>query len=314
MSRTLSELTAGQSVYADTLSSGETITSEFIYLGESDDGNAGLLLWAVLPYSGKMHASNVAEYQTCDQRAYLIGDFITDYLPTALQNCLVSSQYSYYSTDNAGLITLTDPVRLLTYEECGYATTYGEGPSRLSALMTWAGTTTANTARIAYNSSGAAVYWWLASSYSSTQFRFVYAVGSASASNASNSYYIRPVLSVSLDTIVSDETEDTIYLYPDEAKTYRELSATVYLGSTANRPKQARVTIPVTNLYDTTIQVSNNAKDTSPVWVDVENDAVATLNNETKETDEWELGVKFYGKSNGFGYIGEPVVMTEEES
>ncbi len=301
----------------DTLSGDETVSTEFIYLGESDDGAAGLLLWAAPPFSKQMHSSNVAEYQDCDLRAYLIssdGGFLDTYLPTALQNCLVSSQYSYYSTDNAGLITLTDPVRLLSYEECGYATTYGEGTSRLDALETWADTTTANTARIAYNSSGATVIWWLCSSYSSAQFRAVNTSGNANYYNATYIYYIRPVLSVDLSTIVSDDTEDTIYLYPDETKTYREIDTTVYVGSTSNRPKKARVTIDVTNLYDTEIQVSNNAKDTNPVWVTVENGVTAELTNTTKETDNWEIGVHFYGKSNGYGYIGEPIVITEEES
>ena len=86
-----------------------------------------------------------------------------------------------------------------------------------------------------------------------------------------------------------------------------------YLGSTANRPKQALINILVNNLYDTSIQLSNNAKDTSPVWVEVENGGSITFDNETKETDNWELGVKFYGKSNGYGTVGEAVVLVEEE-
>ena len=143
MSRTLKELTAGQSVYVDTLSGGETVSTEFIYLGESDDGAAGLLLWASPRLTRQMHSSNVAEYQTSDMRAFLIssdGGFLDTYLPTEVQNCLVSSQYCYYSVDNETLIYLTDPVRLLTYEECGYAITNGEGTSRLEALEVWADT------------------------------------------------------------------------------------------------------------------------------------------------------------------------------
>lgn len=59
------------------------------------------------------------------------------------------------------------------------------------------------------------------------------------------------------------------------------------------------------------LHISNNAKDTSPVWVECENNGVAELANTTKTTDNWELGVKIYAKSGGRATVGEPALIVE---
>ena len=114
-------------------------------------------------------------------------------------------------------------------------------------------------------------------------------------------------------TIVSDGTEDTIYLLPDSAKTYREVDAVVYVGSSDKRPKMARALVEAANCTDLQLWVSNNAKDDNPTWVSVANGGTAELSNTAKITDAWELGVKIYAKSGGRAEIGEPVVIAEME-
>lgn len=137
-----------------------------------------------------------------------------------------------------------------------------------------------------------------------------YAYGSNAAS-AGN--WLRPALSVAPATIVSDQGEDTIYLLPDSAKTYREVDAVVYVGSSDKRPKRARVMVNAVNCTSLQLRVSNNAKDASPTWVTVANGGTVELPNTTKTTDAWELGVKIYAASGGRAEIGEPVVIAEME-
>lgn len=62
-----------------------------------------------------------------------------------------------------------------------------------------------------------------------------------------------------------------------------------------------------------TIHISNNAKDANPVWVPCEPDQVVELTNTTKETEQWELGVKVYAKSEGRATCNEPVAIVEVE-
>ena len=159
----------------------------------------------------------------------------------------------------------------------------------------------------------AAVNWWLRSANSETQFRRVSTNGYAGSGNATYTGWMRPALSVAPATIVSDGTEDAIYLLPDSAKTYREVDAVVYVGSSDKRPKRARVMVNAVNCTSLQLRVSNNAKDASPTWVSVANGGTAELSNTAKITDAWELGVKIYAKSGGRAEIGEPVVIAEME-
>ena len=113
--------------------------------------------------------------------------------------------------------------------------------------------------------------------------------------------------------MVSDETEDTIYILPDPTHLYRELEFVAYLGEAENRPKKAKVQVEIANATESRIKISNNAKDTNPVWVACANGGVVELTNTVKETENWELGVKIYAKSGGRATVGEPALIVEVE-
>lgn len=113
--------------------------------------------------------------------------------------------------------------------------------------------------------------------------------------------------------MVSDETEDTIYILPDPTHLYRELEFVAYLGEAENRPKKAKVQVEIANATESSIKISNNAKDANPVWVECANGGVAELANTVKETANWELGVKIYTKSGGRATVGEPALIVEVE-
>lgn len=314
MSRTIAELTAGEKVYLDETIDGVLSHVPYIYLGQDDSGNCIILREAVA-IQKRMHSANVAVYDGCEADVWL-EDEDAGYLSrfdAATRAALVSTQIKCNSITTGEIVVIARRCFLLSYTELGYATAPDEGVSYLAALQTATGKT-GNNARIAYNSAAAAVCWWLRSANSKTQFRYVGTSGNAFSNNAANTGgWMRPALSVAPATIVSDGTEDTIYLLPDSAKAYREVDAVVYVGSSDKRPKRARVMVNAVNCTSLQLRVSNNAKDASPTWVSVTNGGTADLPNTTKTTDAWELGVKIYATSGGRAEIGEPVVIAEME-
>lgn len=313
MSRTIAELSAGSKVYYDVTKNGEKVTTEFIVLGQSEQGNSTLIMFAQVLMQKRMHSSNVAEYNGCEADVYLDDEFLSTYFDEKFIAALTPTQIKCYSIANATTQTLARKCFLPSYTELGWSSTYDEGQSYVSALQTWSGKT-GNAARVAYNSAGAASVWWMRSAYSDSQFRYLYINGGAGANNASNSgFWLRPVLSVSNDTIVSEETEDTIYIFPDENKLYREAEATLFMGSSVKHPKQIRLLYDIENATEIVLKVSNNAKDESPVWVTVGQDGTATLDNTTKTTENWELGVNIYVKSGGKAVVQEPVLLVATE-
>ena len=138
--------------------------------------------------------------------------------------------------------------------------------------------------------------------------------GSAYSNVASYSWiWLRPLLSVAPATLVSDEGEDTIYLFPDSAAAYREIDIKISMGQSAKRPKKARVLVEITNATESSVKVTNNYKDESPVWVTTAADGTAALENTTKTTENWELGVHVYVKSGGKAIVQEPILLVETE-
>lgn len=234
-----------------------------------------------------------------------------------MRACIIPTTIKYKPPDSDEVTEIARQVFLLSASEMGYADSgiADEGASCLPVLKAHRDTTNDNTARIGYNSAGAAVFYWLRSAASAAQERYVFAYGTLSSYDASNGYiFWRPAFKVSKDTMVSDETEDTIYILPDATKLYRELELVTYLGTSRNRPKKARVEVDIANATESQIWVANNAKDESPAWVACTNGVAVELPNTTKETDNWELGVKIYAKSGGRAVCGEPVVMVEVDA
>lgn len=316
MSRTIAELTPGQILHLNETVSDVLSIVPYIYLGQDESGNC-LILRQYAAVKKRMHSSNVAVYDGCEADVWL-EDEDAGYLSrfdAATRAALVSTQIKYNDPSLGDVATIARRCFLLSYTNMDYATTPDEGMSFLSALMTAAGTTTANTARITYNEVQTAVNAWMRSAGSDTQFRDVLTSGFAGSSNASSiGLWLRPALSVAPATIVSDKTEDTIYLLPDPGKLYREVGATIYIGESADRPAKAKLIIDLTNLTDVELYVSNNAKDAAPVWVAAQNGAVVDLPNTAKETGNWQLGVKVYGRSGGKGIIAEPALIVYKEA
>ena len=317
MSRTLSQLAAGTKIYCNTTLTGEDAATAFIVMGMSEQGNSVLLMPELVYQQKRMNATDAAEYNGCEMDTYLSAEtdgFRTAYLSEAFRNCLVPTQIKCYSLTDSQEITIARDIFVPSYTEMGWTFEYPEGASLLAALKTFKGVTNDNQARIANNTAGTACIWWLRSANSSTLFRSVGNNGTAISYNASFSWvWLRPLLSVAPATLVSDEGEDTIYLFPDSAAAYREIDIKISMGQSAKRPKKARVLVEITNATESSVKITNNYRDESPTWVTVPDGGVATLENATKTSENWELGLKIYEKSGGRATVQEPILVVETE-
>ena len=315
MSRTIADLTAGTIIYLDETVDGTLSHVPFIYLGQDGSGNCRILR-QYAAVAQKMNSTNETTYDGCLADTWLNNetDGYLSRFDDATRLSFVATQIKINSISTSTVGTIARRCFLLSESEVGNTTTPDEGTSILDVLKTVANKTNANTARIAYNESLSAVNWWLRSAASEAQFRGVGSSGSVGSINATDSNWLRPALSVAPATIVSSPWSDTIYLLPDSSKLYREIDATIYCGSSTARPKKARAIVPATNCSLFELQISNNAKDDSPIWVSAENNVAVDLSNDTKTTTDWELGVKIYAQSSGKALIGEPVVIVETES
>lgn len=316
MSRYIADLTPGVAVYLDE----NGVHVPWIYLGLDNSGNARLLRHYAVT-AKRMHSSNVAHYDGCEADLWMENEqtgFLSRF-DAATINALEPTTIcmSDYTLNEGGTVEYPEITRrcmALSYKELGYGGSETD-KSFLAALEAYYNTTNANTARIGRSSDETAVYWWMRSGVSASQFRYVNTVGGASSGNATNgSFWQRPAISVAPATIVSDEGADSIFLLPEGRRTYWEINATALLGSSAQRPKKAKLMIAETSITEAEYQVSNNAKDAAPVWVNCQNGGVCELTNTAKETDAYELGVKIHAKSGVHtGHVGEPVLIVEKE-
>ena len=318
MSRYLVDLTPAQIVYLDEAS----VHKPYIYLGQDPYQKCLLLRYFAL-VAKRMHSSNVGHYEGSEVDQWYENES-TGFLSlfdAATRNALLSTTrcYSDYTIDPGGTVSYPEIARrafCLNYKEVGGGGSE-TGIDYLGVLKTVMNTTNANTARICKNENDSAVYYWLGSGPSASQFGCVSDNGHFRASNATlgNSWQ-RPAISVDPSTIVSDAegADDSIFLLPDGRRTYWEINATCLLGSSAERPKKAKLMVAETQISEASYQVSNNAKDANPTWVNCQNGGVCDLANTGKETTDYELGVKIHAKSGVYsGHVGEPVLIVEKE-
>ena len=301
MSRTLSQLDLGTSVYIE-----ESGTPKEYILIKKDVGGC-ILLRAQAIEVRRINPTNVSNYENSEMDNWLINEE-TGYLSlfdTATKNAIVSRSRPTYDFGDSECRYISRRAFLLTQGEMFNSTPSAVEPlTTLSPVLSlWNPTL----GRICKNESDAAVIWWLSSPYSAARVYSVYGNGTSDsyvASNASN--WARPALNVASATIVSDEGADRIYLMPDQS--YREVNFSGKALEVAERPIKAVVEYEATNLYDVVVEVCNNYGDASPVWVPCTSGVEVDLTNTVKQTTDWQVGIRCYGKSQGYGYFEEPII------
>ncbi|MBR1763649.1 MAG: hypothetical protein IJ731_09865 [Eubacterium sp.] len=260
-----------------------------------------------------MHSSNVAHYDGCEADLWLENES-TGFLSrfnAATRNALSSTSIKVKDENTGDITEIARKCFILSYTEYGYGGST-EGPSYLDVFKAWKGTTDGNTARIATNESGTTVSAWLRSPGSASQFRICYYNGNAndySATSANN--WLRPALSFNPSTLVSDSTEETVYLLPDPDKPYREAGITKYMGSLEEVPSCLKVMLPYEDCLEgyPEVDICVNYNDSEPEWVRVTIGETVDTSELTAENGV-ALGIRIYARSEGRAIIHEPIIVT----
>lgn len=312
MARPIREIALTEVLHYTETISGKAQTVAYWPIRKDADGVV-LLRENVLDELRKMNATAEATYIDSLMDTWLNDETAgyLSYFDEKMRSCIIPSTIKIKPYNSDAVTEIARMAYLLSQSEVSNGG--AEGDSILPMLKAHSGKET-NDARIAYSEFGVAGAWSLRTAASNTSFWYVHTDGRLYSGSATISRSVRPVFKVANATLVSDASEDIIYILPDASKPYRELSFTAFLGGATKRPKRAKVQVSITGASAQSIQISNNAKDANPAWVACEPDQVVELPNAEKTTDLWELGVKIYAKGEGRVTCGEPVAIVEEEN
>ena len=308
MSRTISQIDLGSSVW---LRESDTDTE---YILTRKDQNGCELLRKHCVSQRRMHSYG-SVYDGCEADQWLTNSetgFLSRFSET-LQSNLVNRSISTFTYGDEESHYISRKCYLYSYGDLYSTSTsaFYKEVNIVTALQINKKTWDANTARIARNSANTEdASWWLRSANSAANFWDVIEVGKAGSYYASNPYYwLRPVLNVSPDTIVSDEGANIIYLLPEEKPRVVEYKGRIGVASAF--PTYGCVKVDTSNLTNTVIKVTNNWGDGVPVWQTVQNDVQFQFANTEKQTENWELGIWFYGETPNLidGYSEQPQLL-----
>ena len=265
----------------------------------------------------RMNNTNTTDYTDCEMDQYLSseesGGFLSRF-DSDTKAALVMRSISTFSYGDTECHYISRKCYLPSYGQCflGAPTALYPEKTIVPALMLWKRTLDGYSARIAKdNLAASAADWWLRSPSSAAEYWRVIYNGGASGYSAAGLRYYRPVLSVASATIASDDGAGTIQLLP--VATHREVAFEGLAGTSSMRPRKALVQYAVHGLSNISVQVCNNYGDDNPVWVDATAGTEVTFLNETKQTPQWQVGIKCYGDTESWssGYFKEPVVLVE---
>ncbi len=313
MARPISEIELTEVLHYTETIDGKAQTVAYWPIRKDADGVV-LLRENVLDEQRQMNATNDATYINSLMDTWLNDETAgyLSYFDEKMRACIIPSSIKIKPYNSDVVTEIARRAYLLSASEITNGGVDGE--SILPMLKVHTGETDNSNAIRAAGSFGSYVNYWLRTGMTIEKFSFVTSIGAIGEQVASNRNYVRPVFKVANATLVSDKTEDTIYILPDASKPYRDLSFTAFLGSATNRPKRAKVQVSITGATAQTIQISNNAKDANPAWVTCEPDQVVELPNAEKTTDLWELGVKISAKGEGRVTCGEPVAIVGDQT
>lgn len=320
MSRTIKDLMPGTIIWIGYNGDLE----EWIVTNDSNASRVIVLKKYTLPNKrdmGILPGSQIVNYGDTGMDAWLEND-VTGYLSgfdNATLACFSATTIQIYGYGDSTSTSISRRCFLPCQDNMFGNNSIETETSWLPALYLAYDTGDGNTARLARTNNNTLVQYFTRTPFNAKQYNVIKTNGTmASMASYTESWYVRPALSISADTLVSDDGEEIIKLLPDQTRTYREVEFIGYLGSMQQRPAKARVISNAVNLYDVNVQVSNNAKDAEPVWVNATGGGEVTLANTAHTTADFEIGIKCYGKSSygssgAVGYFNEPVVLIEEE-
>ena len=306
MSRTIGQIEEGTGVYV------KEFDTWVEYIVMHKDSQGAELMRKFSPGNRRMNPTNTTVYDGCEMDAYLLNDtdgFLARF-DSATKAALVNRSISTFVHGDTECSYIDRSIYLPSQGNFfgGNAALYPE-KNWVWVLMKYYNTADPNTARIGRTEQGTAVYCWLRSPGSDAYFYGVGIGGASGSYGASSAGGFRPVLNVSIDTIVSDEGSELIYLLPEQD--YREVYFHGLMLETDVAVRQAAVIYNTKDLYDVKVELCNNYGDAEPVWVDATSQQPIKFENQSKTTEKWMIGVRCYGKSAVHGYFEEPRIKLE---
>lgn len=312
MSRTIADLPLGSVVVL--LENG--VNTNYILVNKDANG-CEILRELAYGTTRRMNPTNTTVYETSEMDAYLSNE------ETGFLSLFDAATRSAISARSISTFTFGDTEAHYISRKC-YLPSYGAmlittptelepGASYLWALSDWKKTFDTNSMRIVYNIGGSTVRWWLRSPSSAANFYYVNSSGYGNTDTASYVNSFRPALNVAPATIVSDEGADTIYLLPTERAQTVEFMGK--LGDFNQKPTVGCTSVTSNNLTNVVVKVTNNYGDSVPTWQTVQDGVQFEFTNETKETENWQVGIWCYGKAVNLsqGYFEQPQMLVEVE-
>ena len=312
MSRTIADLPLGSVVVL--LENG--VNTNYILVNKDANG-CEILRELAYGTTRRMNPTNTTVYETSEMDAYLSNE------ETGFLSLFDAATRSAISARSISTFTFGDTEAHYISRKC-YLPSYGNmfltvptaiepEASYLWALSDWKKTFDTGQMRIARNASNSAVSWWLRSPSSAAGFCCVSNGGAGSTGNAANALSFRPALNVASATIVSDEGADTIYLLPTERAQTVEFKGK--LGEFNQKPTVGCTSVVSNNLTNVVIKVTNNYGDSVPTWQTVQDGVQFEFTNETKETENWQVGLWCYGEAVNLsrGSFEQPQMLVEVE-
>lgn len=310
MSRTIADLPLGSVVVL----SENGVNTNYILVNKDANG-CEILRELACGTTRRMDPTNTAVYETSEMDAYL------NNTETGFLSLFDAATLSAISARSISTFTFGDTEAHYISRKC-YLPSYGAmfrttptelepDASYLWALSDWKKTFDTSSMRIAYNPGGSTVYWWLRSPNSAAYFYCVNGNGGIATYNASYAHSFRPALNVAPATIVSDEGADTIYLLPTERAQTVEFKGK--LGEFNQKPTVGCTSVVSNDLTNVVIKVTNNYGDSVPTWQTVQDGIQFEFTNETKETENWQVGIWCYGEAINLsqGYFEQPQMLVE---
>ena len=312
MSRTILDLNLGTEVWLHETINGTEESVPYILVKKDSQGS--VLLRKNCSEKKRMNPTSTTVYDGCEADVYL-NDTETGFLsrfPVGERTCFQSRSIPTFTYGDTVAHSISRRCYLLSYGELFNAIPTDLEPEvgTVYALLTHNESFDFGNSRVA-TLDGTAVSWWLRSAYSASSFWCV-SYGNTDYYGASKTgVALRPALNVAPATIVSDEGADKIYLIT--AGVTRTVDFKTKVLELSKRPVKALVKYNANNLSNVTVQACNNFGDTNPVWVNATAMNEITFSNTAKETAEWQVGIRCYGESDGYGYFEEPDILVEVE-
>ena len=268
----------------------------------------------VVSVQKRMHSENVSDYEGCEVDVWLQdeNEGYLSYFDEATRVCFVNRNISTFNYGDTEATYISRKIYIPSRGDVDAIDPTATEPDAsngiLRALMNASpNTQNTNSTRIAYNSSNSAVYWWLRSPSVASNFYFVNSVGYISSYGASNTgNWLRPLINVANATLIA--TEGGVLRLDPQGQDYYEVEFEQKVGESMIRPKSCAVQYNAVNLTDVEVQVCNNYGDENPVWEDATTQEEIEFTNTSKQTTNWQIGIKCYGKSDYNGGFNEPVV------